>query len=260
MTDDRFDGPDEEVRARMQQYAELLDRWNYEYYVLDNPSVPDAEYDRVFRALSELEERYPQLKSATSPTLRVGGEVRSDLTKVRHAVPMLSIRTETDFTDEGALAFDERVRKELGLNETDAAIVYDAELKFDGLAVNLRYENGVLVGAQTRGDGTFGEDVTANARTIRSIPLRIDPKLAPAVLEVRGEVIMHKDDFEKLNEKQKELGEKTFVNPRNAAAGALRQLDSRITAQRPLHFYAYGTGEVSEANFAQLPRFNIQKL
>ena len=210
MTDDRFDGPDEEVRARMQQYAELLDRWNYEYYVLDNPSVPDAEYDRVFRALSELEERYPQLKSATSPTLRVGGEVRSDLTKVRHAVPMLSIRTETDFTDEGALAFDERVRKELGLNETDAAIVYDAELKFDGLAVNLRYENGVLVGAQTRGDGTFGEDVTANARTIRSIPLRIDPKLAPAVLEVRGEVIMHKDDFEKLNEKQKELGEKTL--------------------------------------------------
>lgn len=208
MTDDRFDGPDEEVRARMQQYAELLDRWNYEYYVLDNPSVPDAEYDRVFRALSELEERYPQLKSATSPTLRVGGEVRSDLTKVRHAVPMLSIRTETDFTDEGALAFDERVRKELGLNETDAAIVYDAELKFDGLAVNLRYENGVLVGAQTRGDGTFGEDVTVNARTIRSIPLRIDPKLAPAVLEVRGEVIMHKDDFEKLNEKQKELGEK----------------------------------------------------
>ena len=260
MTDDRFDGPDEEVRARMQQYAELLDRWNYEYYVLDNPSVPDAEYDRVFRALSELEERYPQLKSATSPTLRVGGEVRSDLTKVRHAVPMLSIRTETDFTDEGALAFDERVRKELGLNETDEAIVYDAELKFDGLAVNLRYENGVLVGAQTRGDGTFGEDVTANARTIRSIPLRIDPKLAPAVLEVRGEVIMHKDDFEKLNEKQKELGEKTFVNPRNAAAGALRQLDSRITAQRPLHFYAYGTGEVSEANFAQSMSELFEKL
>ena len=111
-TDDRFDGPDAEVRTRMQQYAELLDRWNYEYYVLDNPSVPDAEYDRIFRALSELEERYPQMKSATSPTLRVGGEVRSDLTKVRHAVPMLSIRTETDFTDEGALAFDERVRKE----------------------------------------------------------------------------------------------------------------------------------------------------
>ena len=251
MSDDRFAGPDEEVRSRMQDYAALLNRWNYEYYVLDNPSVPDAEYDRVFRALSELEARYPELKSPSSPTLRVGGAVRSDLAKVKHAVPMLSIRTETDFTDEGARAFDERVRKELGLTPADAPVVYDVELKFDGLAINLRYEKGVLVGAQTRGDGAFGEDVTANARTIRSIPLELDPKLAPDVLEVRGEVIMHKADFAKLNEKQKELGEKPFVNPRNAAAGALRQLDSRITAQRPLHFYAYGTGEVSDPNFAQ---------
>lgn len=251
MSDDRFAGPDEEVRSRMQDYAALLNRWNYEYYVLDNPSVPDAEYDRVFRALSELEARYPDLKSPSSPTLRVGGAVRSDLAKVKHAVPMLSIRTETDFTDEGARAFDERVRKELGLTPADAPVVYDVELKFDGLAINLRYEKGVLVGAQTRGDGAFGEDVTANARTIRSIPLELDPKLAPDVLEVRGEVIMHKADFAKLNEKQKELGEKPFVNPRNAAAGALRQLDSRITAQRPLHFYAYGTGEVSDPNFAQ---------
>lgn len=251
MSDDRFAGPDEEVRSRMQDYAALLNRWNYEYYVLDNPSVPDAEYDRVFRALSELEARYPDLKSPSSPTLRVGGAVRSDLAKVKHAVPMLSIRTETVFTDEGARAFDERVRKELGLTPADAPVVYDVELKFDGLAINLRYEKGVLVGAQTRGDGAFGEDVTANARTIRSIPLELDPKLAPDVLEVRGEVIMHKADFAKLNEKQKELGEKPFVNPRNAAAGALRQLDSRITAQRPLHFYAYGTGEVSDPNFAQ---------
>ena len=251
MSDDRFAGPDEEVRSRMQDYAALLNRWNYEYYVLDNPSVPDAEYDRVFRALSELEARYPDLKSPSSPTLRVGGAVRSDLAKVKHAVPMLSIRTETDFTDEGARAFDERVRKELGLTPADAPVVYDVELKFDGLAINLRYEKGVLVGAQTRGYGAFGEDVTANARTIRSIPLELDPKLAPDVLEVRGEVIMHKADFAKLNEKQKELGEKPFVNPRNAAAGALRQLDSRITAQRPLHFYAYGTGEVSDPNFAQ---------
>ena len=251
MSDDRFADPDEEVRLRMQDYAALLNRWNYEYYVLDNPSVPDAEYDRVFRALSELEARYPDLKSPSSPTLRVGGAVRSDLAKVKHAVPMLSIRTETDFTDEGARAFDERVRKELGLTPADAPVVYDVELKFDGLAINLRYEKGVLVGAQTRGDGAFGEDVTANARTIRSIPLELDPKLAPDVLEVRGEVIMHKADFAKLNEKQKELGEKPFVNPRNAAAGALRQLDSRITAQRPLHFYAYGTGEVSDPNFAQ---------
>ncbi len=250
MTDDRFEGPDEEIVSRMREYAALLTRWNHEYYVLDNPSVPDAEYDRVFRALSDLEQRYPQLRSPSSPTLRVGGEVRSDLAKVRHAVPMLSIRTETDFSDAGALAFDERVRKELGLTPSHGEVTYDVELKFDGLAINLRYEKGVLVGAQTRGDGQFGEDVTANARTIRSIPLQLDTRLAPDVLEVRGEVIMHKADFAALNDKQRELGEKPFVNPRNAAAGALRQLDSRITAQRPLHFYAYGTGEVSDPNFA----------
>ncbi len=260
MTDDRFEGPDEEVAARMKQYAALLNRWNYEYYVLDNPSVPDAEYDRIFRALADLEARYPALKSPASPTLRVGGEVRSDLQKVRHAVPMLSIHTETDFTDAGAVAFDERVRKELGLTESDPPVVYDAELKFDGLAINLRYEKGVLVGAQTRGDGAFGEDVTANARTIRTIPLSLDRALAPDVLEVRGEVIMHKADFEALNKKQRELGEKPFVNPRNAAAGALRQLDSRITASRPLHFYAYGTGEVSDPNFAQSMTGLFEKL
>lgn len=248
--DERFEDSDEEVRSRMREYARQLERWDYEYYVLDAPSVPDAEYDRVFQALSELENRHPQFKSPSSPTLRVGGEVRSDLVKVRHAVPMLSIHTETDFTDAGAAAFDERVRKELGLTPEAAAVVYDAELKFDGLAINLRYEKGVLTGAQTRGDGQFGEDVTANARTIRSIPLRLDSALAPDVLEVRGEVIMHKADFEALNARQRELGEKPFVNPRNAAAGALRQLDSRITASRPLHFYAYGTGEVSEPNFA----------
>ena len=251
MTDERFDTADEEVKNRMREYARLLTRWNYEYYVLDDPSVPDAEYDRVFEALSKLEQRYPQLRSASSPTLRVGGEVRSDLAKVRHAVPMLSIRTETDFTDAGAVAFDERVRRELGLEADAAAVVYDAELKFDGLAINLRYEKGVLVSAQTRGDGAYGEDVTANARTIRSIPLELDRALAPDVLEVRGEVIMHKEDFAKLNAKQVELGEKPFVNPRNAAAGALRQLDSRITAQRPLHFYAYGTGQVSDPAFAE---------
>lgn len=260
MTDERFEGPDEEVAGRMREYAELLNRWNHEYYVLDNPSVPDAEYDRVFRALSELEARYPALRSSASPTLRVGGEVRSDLAKVRHAVPMLSIRTETDFTDAGAYAFDERVRKELGLEDAAALVTYDAELKFDGLAINLRYENGVLVGAQTRGDGEYGEDVTANARTIRSIPLSLDTKIAPAVLEVRGEVIMHKADFLALNDAQKALGQKPFVNPRNAAAGALRQLDSSVTAKRPLHFYAYGTGEVSDPNFAQSMTELFEKL
>ncbi len=239
-----------EARARVKELSGLLHRWNYEYYVLDAPSVPDAEYDRLFAELVKLEEAYPQLKSPSSPTQRVGGDVRSDLQKVRHAVPMLSIRTETDFSDAGAFAFDARVRRELGLSETDAPVVYDCELKFDGLAVNLRYENGVLTGAQTRGDGAVGEDVTANVRTIGSIPLVIDANAAPRVLEVRGEVIMHKSDFESLNARQKELGERTFVNPRNAAAGALRQLDSRVTAKRRLHFYAYGLGEVSEASFA----------
>ncbi len=240
----------EEVKARSQELAKLLHRWNYEYYVLDNPTVPDAEYDRVFAELAALEATYPQLKTPDSPTQRVGGEVRSDLAKVRHAVPMLSIHTETDFSDEGAFAFDARVRKELGLQAEDPEVTYECELKFDGLAVNLRYENGVLVGAQTRGDGTVGEDVTANVRTIGSVPLVIDVASVPRVLEVRGEVIMHKADFERLNEKQKQTGAKLFVNPRNAAAGALRQLDSRITASRPLHFYAYGVGEVSDSAFA----------
>lgn len=241
----------EEVRARARELSRQLHRWNYEYYVLDAPSVPDAEYDKAFRELQALEEAWPQIRSAASPTQRVGGEVRSDLARVRHAVPMLSIRTETDFTAAGAVAFDQRVRRELGLADSDPPVVYDCELKFDGLAVNLRYENGVLAGAQTRGDGAVGEDVTANVRTIGSIPLVISEAKAPRVLEVRGEVIMHKADFEALNRRQREAGEKTFVNPRNAAAGSLRQLDSRITARRRLHFYAYGLGEVSDPDFAR---------
>lgn len=240
----------EDVKARAKTLAELLHRYNYEYYVLDNPSVPDSEYDRLFNELVDLEKAYPALKTPTSPTQRVGGEVRSDLAKVRHAVAMLSIHTETDFTDAGAFAFDQRVRNALDLTEADAPVQYDCELKFDGLAVNLRYEKGVLVSAQTRGDGTEGEDVTANVKTIRTIPLIIEGDV-PDVLEVRGEVIMHKTDFAKINARQTELGAKTFVNPRNAAAGSLRQLDSRITAERPLHFYAYGLGEVSGPRFCE---------
>ena len=240
----------DELKQHAAELAALLHRWNYEYYVLDAPSVPDSEYDRVFTELVELENAYPELKTSTSPTQRVGGAVRDDLSKVRHAVPMLSIHTETDFTDAGAIAFDARVRKELELSQQDEQIEYDCELKFDGLAVNLRYENGQLVSAATRGDGLIGEDVTANVRTIRSIPLVIDTHQAPRVLEVRGEVIMHKADFARLNEKQLAIGSKPFVNPRNAAAGALRQLDSSITAARRLHFYAYGVGEVSDPGFA----------
>ncbi len=238
-----------EAPALMETAATLLERWNTEYYVYDAPSVPDAEYDRVFQLLEALEARFPQFKSPVSPTSRVSGTVRSDLAKVTHARPMLSIHTETDVTPEGAVAFDRRVRNELGLTDADPAIEYDCELKFDGLACSLRYENGLLVSAATRGDGQVGEDVTANVRTIRSIPLRLTGDV-PAVLEVRGEVLMHKADFERLNAKQLAEGKKPFVNPRNAAAGSLRQLDSSITAERVLRFYAYSLGETSEEAFA----------
>lgn len=237
------------VPERMRELIALIEKWDYEYYVLDAPSVPDAEYDRTFNELKALEALYPEFKNPASPTARVGGAVRSDLAKVTHAVPMLSIHTETDFSSEGAIAFDRRVRSELGLSDDDPAIHYDCELKFDGLAANLRYEKGVLVQAATRGDGQVGEDVTANVRTIRSIPLKLEGNV-PDVLEVRGEVIMHREDFEALNRRQAELGQKLFVNPRNAAAGSLRQLDPTVTAKRSLRFYAYALGEVSGGAFA----------
>lgn len=236
----------EKIASRMRSLEKDLERWNYEYYVLDAPSVPDSEYDKAFRELSELEKAHPELKSEASPTERVGGAARSDLAKVRHAVPMLSIHTETDFEADGARAFDERVRKGLGLSDGDEDVEYDVELKFDGLAMNLRYESGILVSAATRGDGLVGEDVTANVKTIRTIPLRL-PQRVPDILEVRGEVIMHKADFERLNDEQRLEGLKPFVNPRNAAAGCLRQLDPKVTAKRKLSFYAYGLGEISEA-------------
>ena len=237
------------VPERMRELIALIEKWDHEYYVLDAPSVPDAEYDRTFNELKALEALYPEFKNPASPTARVGGAVRSDLAKVTHAVPMLSIHTETDFSSEGAIAFDRRVRSELGLTDDDPAIQYDCELKFDGLAANLRYEKGVLVQAATRGDGQVGEDVTANVRTIRSIPLKLEGNV-PDVLEVRGEVIMHREDFEALNRRQAELGQKLFVNPRNAAAGSLRQLDPTVTAKRSLRFYAYALGEVSSGAFA----------
>ncbi len=212
--------------------------------MLAAPTLPDAEYDRIFRELQALEASHPGLVTPDSPTQRVAGALRSDLPKIRHAVPMLSIRTETDAGPNGARAFDARIRRELGLTESDPDVEYSAELKFDGLAVNLRYEDGVLVRAATRGDGEEGEDVTPNARTIRAIPLRLSGVRA-AVLEVRGEVFLRRREFELVNERQREAGEKVFVNPRNAAAGFLRQLDARATASRPLSFYAYGLGEVA---------------
>lgn len=235
----------EAAAAEMRSLEADIERWNREYYVEDAPSVSDAIYDQAFRRLQALEAQYPQLASPTSPTLRVGGAAREDMAKVVHKVPMLSIRTETDFSAKGAADFDSRVRNALGLAEDAPGVEYVAELKFDGLAINLRYENGVLVSAATRGDGVTGEDVTANARTIRTVPLRITGPV-PRVLEVRGEAIMHSEDFRALNEKQKAAGEKLFVNARNAAAGCLRQLDPSITAKRKLHFYAYSLGEVSD--------------
>ena len=224
----------------------------HRYYVLDQPSIPDAEYDRLFQQLQALESAHPELLTADSPTQRVGGQPLSAFTAVRHGAPMLSIRTETDTEASGAVNFDTRVRKELALDEQSPAVDYVAELKFDGLAISLRYEHGVLVQAATRGDGEAGEDVTQNIRTIGQIPLRLlhppGAVLWPDVIEVRGEVYMRRDDFEALNERQRERiaagarQEKTFVNPRNAAAGAVRQLDPAIAAQRPLSFFAYGIG------------------
>ena len=223
------------------------------YYTLDAPEIPDAEYDRLFRELQALELAQPELLTCDSPTQRVGGAVLDAFAQVTHRVPMLSIRTETDTEASGAEAFDARIRKELGLSESDPPVDYVGELKFDGLAMSLRYVGGLLVQAATRGDGETGEDVTANIRTIGQIPLRL-PTHAPSVLEVRGEVYMRRDDFETLNERQRHRiaagtkGEKTFVNPRNAAAGAVRQLDSGIAAERPLSFFAYGLGDITPAN------------
>ena len=238
---DLFSQADDTARAA--QLRDQLNRYAHAYYVLDAPLVPDAEYDRLYRELQSLERAQPELRTPDSPTQRVGGAALKELKPVRHAVPMLSIETETDTSPAGAEAFDGRVRRKLGLEAADQLIEYAAELKFDGLAINLRYEDGVLVQAATRGDGEVGEDVTHNIRTIGSIPLRLQG-IAPALLEVRGEVYMRRDDFERLNSQQRASGDKTFVNPRNTAAGAVRQLDPYVAAQRPLSFFAYGVGAI----------------
>ena len=227
-----------ELRAMLQHHA-------HQYYVLDAPQIPDAEYDRLFQELQAIEAAHPELRTPDSPTQRVGGAVLAGLTAVRHALPMLSIRTETDTTAEGARAFDARVRRELGLPAEAPAVDYNAELKFDGLAINLRYEDGVLVQATTRGDGETGEDVTHNVRTIGQVPLRLHgrPEELPPLIEIRGEAYMRRDDFERLNARQRDKGGKTFINPRNTAAGAIRQLDPAAMADKRLSFFAYGLGE-----------------
>ncbi|MDH4285388.1 MAG: NAD-dependent DNA ligase LigA, partial [Gallionellaceae bacterium] len=231
------------VKQRIAALRTEIEKHNYQYYVLDAPLIPDAEYDRLFRELQQLEEQHRDLRSPDSPTQRVGGKPLDMFQPVRHAVPMLSIRTETDISDQGAIAFDARVRRELKLGADSTLVEYACELKFDGLAINLRYEQGVLVQAATRGDGETGEDVTQNVRTIHSIPLRLK-NCEAEILEVRGEVYMSRKDFQRYNEKQREKGLSTLVNPRNGAAGSIRQLDPAIAAQRPLSFFAYGLGEV----------------
>jgi DNA ligase (NAD+) len=232
----------QDAAVRAEILRRQIDQHSHAYYVLDAPTIPDAEFDRLFRELQALEEEHPSLIRADSPTRRVGGMPLPGFAQVRHVVPMLSIRTETDTEPSGARAFDARVRRELELSELDPAVEYAAELKFDGLAINLRYEGGVLVQAATRGDGETGEDVTQNIRTVRRIPLRLSGQVPP-VLEVRGEVFMSRPDFERYNERQRNLGRATLVNPRNGAAGSIRQLDPAVAAERPLSFYAYGLGE-----------------
>ncbi len=229
---------------RARELRSEIERHNHAYYVLDAPTIPDAEYDKLFRELQGLEQQYPELLTADSPTRRVGGQLLAQFEPVRHDVPMLSIQTETDTGPSGALNFDARIRRELMLADDAPPVDYAAELKFDGLAISLRYENGVLVRGATRGNGATGEDVTQNLRTLRQIPLRLKGE-APPVLEVRGEVYMRRDDLEKYNAAAAARGDKILVNPRNGAAGSVRQLDPAIAASRPLKFFAYGIGAVN---------------
>ena len=248
---------------RIKHLTDLLNRYAYEYYTLDAPSVPDAEYDKLFRELEALERNHPELKLPDSPTQRVGGEPLAGFAEVRHEVPMLSLTNAFSPQDENGVfdhaemyAFDQRVRD--GLDGANPE--YVIEPKFDGLAISLLYRDGVLVQAATRGDGTTGEDVTQNVKTVANIPLRLHGENPPELIEVRGEVLMLKADFAALNKRQNENGQKPFANPRNAAAGSLRQLDSRITAQRKLHFFPYSIarqqgGFASEEHIQELAYF-----
>jgi len=224
------------VADRIRKLREEIELHNYRYYVLDAPTIPDAEFDRLFRELQALETEHPELVTPDSPTQRVGGVPAAEFKEVRHRVPMLSLNNA--FEEEDAANFDRRVREGLGKE----AVEYAVEPKFDGLAISLVYERGMFARAATRGDGTTGEDVTANVRTIHAVPLHLAGRHVPEVLEVRGEVLMLKRDFERLNQEQRGRGEKEFANPRNAAAGSLRQLDPRITASRKLTFFAYALG------------------
>ena len=254
MQPDLFDAPSPEQQAA--DYRSLLNRYNSEYYTQDAPSVPDAEYDRLFLLLQALEAAHPHLITPDSPTRRVGGAVLPSFKQIQHVVPMLSLNN--GFEDADVYAFERRVREALaedGIEGSD--IRFAADLKFDGLAISLVYRHGVLVQAATRGDGSVGEDVTEHCRTIRSVPLRLHTATPPDLLEVRGEVIMYKNDFEALNARQRLANLKEFANPRNAAAGSLRQLDAKVTAQRALRFFAYG---MARCEGAQIPATHSELL
>ena len=247
------------VSAQIDTLTKQLNYHSHQYYVLDNPEIPDAEYDRLFRLLQKLEEENPELKKIDSPTQRVGGRPLDAFTQVEHRIPMLSLGNV--FSEQELEDFYKRVRDRLKIDEVlEDEIEFTAEPKLDGLAISLMYENGVLIQAATRGDGSVGENVTENARTIRNIPLHLLGDNIPDVLEVRGEVFMSKAVFEKLNKKARENGEKTFVNPRNAAAGSLRQLDSKIAASRELSMYCYAVGVVEGYDLPETHSAVLKKL
>jgi len=231
----------ENIKNKIQELIEKISTFDYQYYVLDNPSISDFEYDKIFKLLVDLENKNPELIRPDSPSQRVGGKALDSFESVIHRQAMLSLNNA--FEEDELIAFDKRIKDDIGIDEVEYAV----EPKFDGLAITLTYENGIFVQGATRGDGYTGENVTHNLKTIRSIPTKLNHTNPPKILEVRGEVLMLKKDFELLNQKQESLDEKKFANPRNAAAGSLRQLDPRITATRPLTFFSYGLG-VCEPN------------
>lgn len=235
-----------DVEKQIKKLREKINTHNYRYYVLDAPTIPDAEYDRLFRELEKLEQAYPELITSESPTQRIGAKLAEGFCEVKHEVPMLSLSNA--FAEDELVAFDRRVQK---LLSTEENIDYVCEPKLDGVAVSLLYENGKLIRGATRGDGNTGEDITRNVRTIHTIPLTLQGNDYPNTLEVRGEIFIPIKGFETFNEKARHEGKKTFANPRNAASGSLRQLDPKITAQRPLEFYCYATGKISADQFSQ---------
>lgn len=235
-----------DLTTQIEELKNSLQEFNYQYYVLDNPSVPDIEYDRLMRELIAIESKYPELKTADSPSQKVGGKALAKFEQIEHEIPMLSL--DNGFEDEDLMTFESRVKERLN---TSDAIEFACEPKLDGLAVSILYVDGMLIQAATRGDGQVGENITANVKTIANVPLRLRGSNIPQRVEVRGEVFMPKQGFEQLNKTQIEKGEKAFANPRNAAAGSLRQLDSKITASRPLRMYAYSVGVLEGGEISQ---------